>query len=173
MAEAMFQGTFAQVRPIAGRKVYQFIIEVPMERADAALKAMGGLPNPEESRWVAVARLDPKVTEQKPESPAERATSRNKNPEPWHTLKLSKRAAIMCGEPMFWGWAERQYRDASGGCLLSIQNAEHAADWLRFKTSVSSRKEYDTNEAAGRRYLEIEKSYRAHRMEVERYGEAS
>jgi len=125
---------------------------------------------------VALVRLDDHdqpMTPAKQEAPAERATSRNKNPEPWHTLKLSKRAAIMCGEPMFWGWAERQYRDASGGCLLSIQNAEHAADWLRWKTSVSSRKEYDTDEAAGRRYLEIERSYRAHRMEVERYGEAS
>ena len=33
------------------------MIEVPLEQAGAALEAMGGLPMPEESRWVAVARL--------------------------------------------------------------------------------------------------------------------
>ena len=122
---------------------------------------------------VALVRLDDHdqpMTPAKQEAPAERATSRNKNPEPWHTLKLSKRAAIMCGEPMFWEWANARMGVPS---RFHIVNADEAAIWLRHRTAVDSRKEYDTDEAAGRRYLEIERSYRAHRMEVERYGEVS
>lgn len=58
MTAAAFQGTFADFRMVRGRKVAQIIVEVPLEQAGAALEAMGGLPMPEESRWVAVARMN-------------------------------------------------------------------------------------------------------------------
>jgi len=166
--------TFHSFRTVAGRKQIQLVFEAPVEQTGKILDLLG-TPDPGGSKWVGIAPLQlDKVTEQKPEAPAERATARKKESEPWHTLKLSKRAAIMCGEPMFWEWANAQEAKRLGqeNCI-QIDDAEKAAMWLRWRTNVKSRKEYDTDEAAGRRYLEIERSYRAHRMEVERYGEVS
>jgi hypothetical protein len=43
---AATQGTFSDFRLIKGRKVCQIVIEVPIEQADQALAALGGLPQP-------------------------------------------------------------------------------------------------------------------------------
>jgi len=151
MAEAVFQGTFAQVKPIAGRKVYQFIIEVPMERADAALKAMGGLPNPEESRWVAVARLDPKVTEQKPEAPAEGATA----PQTKAKRTPSQRAYLLCDDKGFWRYLNDQLR-------YGVDSSIDAAEAMRELCDVGSRAEFDIEgSAAQKAYLKLESEFKA------------
>ena len=41
------------------RKVVQIVLEVPVEEADAAYQVLGGMPNPAESFWCAVAGLQP------------------------------------------------------------------------------------------------------------------
>jgi predicted metalloenzyme YecM len=48
---AVTQGTFADFRLIKGRKVCQIVIEVPIEQADQALAALGGLPQPMQQRY--------------------------------------------------------------------------------------------------------------------------
>ncbi len=50
-------GTFCEARPVRTRKVVQFIIEVPVERANSALKALGGYPDAANPRWVGMALL--------------------------------------------------------------------------------------------------------------------
>lgn len=52
------KGTFADFKLIKTRKVAQLVVEIPIEEADAALAALGGLPRSDVDRWVAVARLD-------------------------------------------------------------------------------------------------------------------
>lgn len=55
---AAFQGTYSMWRVVRGRSVVQITIEVPIEGADVAYNALGGMPAPGEEIWVAVARLD-------------------------------------------------------------------------------------------------------------------
>ena len=52
-----FYGTLGHVKFIQGRKVAQFIVEVPTELAMNALHSMGGIPRPDEPFSVAVARI--------------------------------------------------------------------------------------------------------------------
>lgn len=97
----------------------------------------------------------PKVTEPQPEAPAERATARKTVKQAWSEMKLSARAGIMCNDPAFWNWAASRENNGFG----NVVNAQHAADWLRNRTSVGTRKAYDTDSAAGQRYLSIERAF--------------
>lgn len=58
MTAAAFQACFTDWRLIKGRKVVQVVFEVPIEAADQAYQALGGMPNPAESVWCGVARLN-------------------------------------------------------------------------------------------------------------------
>lgn len=49
--------SFSDFKLIKGRKVCQLVCEVPLEQADAALAALGGLPNPHAERWVGIVPL--------------------------------------------------------------------------------------------------------------------
>lgn len=49
--------SFSDFKLIKGRKVCQLVCEVPLEQADAALIALGGLPNPHAERWVGIVPL--------------------------------------------------------------------------------------------------------------------
>jgi hypothetical protein len=55
---AAIQASFSDFRLIKGRKTAQLILEIPIEGADAALAALGGIPQPHSERWVGVARLN-------------------------------------------------------------------------------------------------------------------
>ena len=52
MSEAGIEGTFCDIRLIAGRKVTKLIIEIPVEMTNAALERLGGYPNPVSPQWV-------------------------------------------------------------------------------------------------------------------------
>src|SRR4051794_33494293 len=59
---AAIQGTFADFKLVKTRRTVQIVIEVPIEQADQALAALGGLPQPAEEKWVAVARINGAAT---------------------------------------------------------------------------------------------------------------
>jgi hypothetical protein len=61
--ESVFQATFVGIKQIKNRAVCQFILEVDETMADECLRRIGGLPRASESRFVAIARLDPLATE--------------------------------------------------------------------------------------------------------------
>ncbi len=52
-----FRGSLGHVKFIQGRKVAQFIVEVPTELAMEALKNIGGVPRADQPFDVAVARI--------------------------------------------------------------------------------------------------------------------
>lgn len=60
-ALAAIRGTFSDFKLIKTRKLAQLIIEIPIEQADAALTALGGLPRSDAERWCAIALLDPTI----------------------------------------------------------------------------------------------------------------
>src|SRR5580704_17664915 len=57
MTASAFQATFVKTIPVGGRKMVQFVFEVPVEKATEALNMLGGFPNAAESTWVGIARL--------------------------------------------------------------------------------------------------------------------
>jgi hypothetical protein len=104
-APAAFRACYSDWKLIRTRKVVQIVLEVPIEEADAAYQVLGGMPNPAESFWCAVARLKPDAPEKK--------TKRE-----WHELPPAQQAGIRCNEPAFaaflrecWPTAWVQYGD--------------------------------------------------------------
>lgn len=92
MTPAATSMTFADFRLVKGRKQAQFVFEVPIEQADAALRMLGGLPNTEDSRWVAVARM---------QSPAPEPA---KEPRRWGSLPGAQQAGIRIEDRQFQDW---------------------------------------------------------------------
>jgi hypothetical protein len=117
---AVTQGTFADFRLIKGRKVCQIVIEVPIEQADQALAALGGLPQPATEAWVAIARLETKerVVPLKPDN-----------------TKLSLEAGMRCRDPLF-----QRY--------LEVSNEEEAVEAVRRECGVLSRAGLNTDPEA-------------------------
>jgi hypothetical protein len=87
------QATFSDFRLVRSRKACQLIFEVPIEGADAALTALGGIPQPHSESWVGIIRLN---GYSKPPEPEENNT------------KLSLQAVMRCKEPLFWRFLNTQ-----------------------------------------------------------------
>lgn len=64
---AAIQATFSDFKTVKTRSVAQLVFEIPIEQADMALKALGGVPQPQAEQWVAVARLNEKAVQSDPE----------------------------------------------------------------------------------------------------------
>ena len=54
---AAFQATFSDWKLIKTRKVVQVVLEIPLEGADVAYQALGGMPDPAKEIWVASTSL--------------------------------------------------------------------------------------------------------------------
>jgi predicted metalloenzyme YecM len=133
MTDAVTQGTFADFRLIKGRKVCQIVIEVPIEQADQALSALGGLPQPATEAWVALARLETKerVVPLKPDN-----------------TKLSLEAALRCREPLFQRYME-------------VSNEDEAAEAVRKSCGISSRRGLNTDPEAARAWRTLDSQFLA------------
>lgn len=53
----VFRAVFVDLKTIKTRNALQLIFEVDLEAGDDALEKLGGLPRPDTTRWVAIARL--------------------------------------------------------------------------------------------------------------------
>lgn len=111
----VIRADYSNWRPVAGRKVLQLILEVPIEQTADVMEKLG-FPLPGESKWVAVALLN-----EKPSSPhslpingnngeAKLATapandgiagSATKERKPFASLPLSQQAAIRTQDSQF------------------------------------------------------------------------
>ena len=52
-------GTFSDFKIVRGRKVAQLVIEVPLEKANEVLAALGGVPQPADPRSRAILHFVP------------------------------------------------------------------------------------------------------------------
>jgi hypothetical protein len=130
-APAAISGTFADFRTVKGRKVAQLVIEVPIEQADAALLALGGVPRPDDAKWVALARLDTSKAADEP----------RKNRKAWADLPPSQQAAMRSDEGAFWKFLEKNYD-------RSTWSPEAAAEHIRQLCGVHSRRDLNDNHKA-------------------------
>jgi hypothetical protein len=139
------KATFSDFKLIKTRKVAQLVMEVPIEQADDAVKALGGLPTFAEEQWVGIAPLKPEAASK----PAPKQSDR------WGDLPAVKQAAIRCQDEGFQRWLV-----AGTGFDAT---AENAATRVRSLCKVSSRKQIcEGNEFALSKWQNIDTAYRAH-----------
>lgn len=158
--------TFEEFRPVKTRKSVQIICEIPEERADEALRALGGFPQSGYSIWVGIVRVDETVATA-PAEPADAQTPPEapkvaNDPERPPGGPLARRAGILCEKREFTIWARRQ-----AWVLWNEQIPAHpnnAADFLRRVCGVSSRAELDHDpEAAAIFNGVVDEFYRSQR----------
>jgi hypothetical protein len=133
LSAAAFQATYADFRIVKSRKQAQFVFEVPLEMADAALKVLGGLPQPDQDRWVGVAPLDLKAV-----AKAKRS---------WNELPYSQQAALACNDEKFREW-------------IVAGDADQAAVKVRRHCLVTSRSQLDTDKDAAGLWQRLYQKYR-------------
>src|SRR5690242_2044088 len=132
--------TFVDVKTIKTRSVVQIVLELPIEEADAAMKALGGFPLPSESRWVGIAL-----------APKERKEAEKKERTPFETLQPSAQAAILCNDPEF-----IEFLTTRGYNGLGVT----PADFVRVECKVDSRSEFNTNEKAANRWEVMRRQFK-------------
>lgn len=116
----VIRGTYADFKIIKTRSVAQFIVEMPIEHAESAIRTFG-IPNGQDEQWVAVAALEtlPIV--------------RNEDAE-----KAVQQAGILCGNQEFGNFLIEEM----GMADIKPSNPESVAEALRSICNVESRKEF-------------------------------
>jgi hypothetical protein len=142
---AAIQASFSDFRLIKGRKTAQIILEIPIEGADAALAALGGIPQPHSDRWVAVARLNGVA---KPPEPEENNT------------KLSLQAVMRCKEPLFWRFLNTQ-------TVQPVEDETDAAWVVRQLCGVESRSGLNTDSNAAALWRALDAKFQAWKRGME------
>jgi hypothetical protein len=152
---AAFQATFSDFRVVKGRKVCQWVFETPIEAADAALEALGGIPQPHEERWAAIARIVPQasVVRQQLEASVALIDKPPKERRTWSALSYAEQAGIRCNEPDFWRYLSENVSETP------VSNAEIAADCIRAQCSVRSRADIKPGTRAGRFWASLDETY--------------
>jgi hypothetical protein len=148
---AAFQATFSDFRVVKGRKVCQWVFETPIEAADAALEALGGIPQPHEERWAAIARIDLKAAGEVRIVDAVPVKERR----PFASLPLSQQAALRCNDEDFWKFIDSQNEAPHG----TIKSSEGAASFVRIFCGVKSRADITHGSFAGNRWMDLNDSY--------------
>jgi hypothetical protein len=133
MNPTAFQASFSDFRLVKGRKVCQLIFEVPIEQADSALSVLGGIPNPEHSIWVGIARISLNQ-KAKPKLPSE------------YIWRASSECAMLCKEKSFQKF-------------MGAASEEIAIDRVRGACDVESRTEFDRNSEAAMRWQNLKQGY--------------
>jgi hypothetical protein len=131
--------TFSDFRTVKGRKVCQLIFEVPMEAANEALQALGGVPSPVDPVWCGIARVQPKATSE----PLKAVEGPRKR---WRDSTPTFQASIRCGEPLF-----REY--------IGAETEADAADLVRIMCGVTTRANIIQGEPSGDAWEQCESRY--------------
>jgi len=154
MTSSAFSATFSDFRIVRSRRIAQFVLEVPLEQADAALAALGGLPRPDAETWVGIARLE---KETKPQPQAKREHKQ------FSELPLPQQAGIIANEPAFWAFANSRFLSHPGSSN-PVDSEARAAEFIRVRCGVASRSELSTNPDAAECWREILRQYDAWRL---------
>lgn len=137
MTEKIIQGTYADFKIVKTRNVAQFIIEIPIERAQDAIN-MFGVPTPNMEQWVAIAALNSK------------AIVRNED-----AVQAVKLAGMLCNSREFGVFL----RDAVGLSEVDPLKPDSIADGLRAILGIHSRTEFHDNEEARTAFNRVKGEY--------------
>ena len=147
-----FRAAYADLKVVKTRQVCQFVFEVPLAEADAALEVLGGVPRPDVEVWAAIARLDPKAAQSPPVAQLE-ALVPEKEHKRFHDLPLPQQAGIRCGDPAFW-----RFLNENRGFDV-VDSADEAAVTVRHICEVASRSELKSNTEAGVAWAKLNRDF--------------
>jgi hypothetical protein len=156
-------GTFSTLRVIKTRSVAVLEIEVPLERMNDALTALGGIPLPGKEPWVAVALL--KVESKRQPDKARSVDARERYASSGDMQKATARAALLCQNAMFQKWIAGQVR------FPSSEDETGAAQNLRTFLNIRTRSEIGTDAGVFQSFLALESRYKT-AQQIAGYGEA-
>lgn len=145
-APAAIKGTFSDFKLIKTRKLAQVIIEIPIEQADAALTALGGLPRSDTERWVAIALLDMRKFDAQGNLPTDDNGELPKPRRPFCELPMPQQAGILSNDLKFQLWLSK--KDVGREC-------ESAAEAIRVWCGVASRSDIRPGTKTGERWLAL------------------
>jgi hypothetical protein len=141
MTKAAIAGSFADFRIIKSRGVAQLVIEIDLANADAALAALGGVPQPASEKPVAVARLTDEATRKPSTSARERYEASDE------AAQAVARAGILAADDAFHRWCGADGKAA-------------AVHYIRSACRVRSRADIAADPEALARFLAMESRYR-------------
>ena len=148
---AVVAGTFVDLRMLRSRGVAVMTIEFPGEQYNHVLAALGGMPAPSESRWVAVALLDPNAS--LPPAPPVRQVIppphkpvQVREPRRWREMKFSQQAGTLGSDPEFRAW-------------VGAADEAAAARFIRERCGITSRTELETNPLAAEQWLALSRAF--------------
>lgn len=148
-APKAIKATFADWRPVKGRKQLQLIFEVPLETTAEVLKMLGA-PMPDRETWVAIALLDMRTFDDQGnfQDPVQ------KHRRAFCDLPMPVQAGIRSEDLDFQLWIAK---------LPAGREGENAADAIRIYCGVGSRKDILPGTQAGNRWIELLRSYEGRR----------
>lgn len=142
--------TFADFKLIKTRGQAQLILEVPIEHADRALRALGGVPAGDE-RWVGIVR----VTAEAARRALGQAVEPKENKEETEADRAIKAAHAMAGDDRFQNWlrTRKGFRMPVGGAF------DTAIQYIRQRCGVASTTEFRTKPRALSSFYALQDEY--------------
>jgi hypothetical protein len=144
-----FSATYSDFKLVKTRKVVQIVLEVPVERANAVLDILGGMPDPSKESWVAVAPLHPDAPALQPEALPPPAGGKRD----WRDIPPSQQAGMRCAEPVFVAFLKERFPEEWRA------SKNDAAELVRRICGVSSRSELNTTPSAKALWIELNDSF--------------
>ena len=146
---AAIKATFADIQTVKSRNVLVLKFECPLEQADAALRALGGVPIPGTERWCGIARLAETAAAPAPAKNYARSAKviyANKS----EGEQAVTRAALLSKDEQFQRWK---------GVYGWQHPEEAAANYIRSFCGVESRREIAGDDDALERFKRLETSF--------------
>ena len=131
-------GTYSDFKLIKTRRVFQMIIEFPIEAQKEFTDAFG-LPMPDAEQYIAVAKLKEIQT-----------------PEPTAT-KLIQLAGILCKEPKFGEFLRDRYKMDD----INTKDTDTIANAVRALCGIRSRSDFNTDKQAATTFERLVQEYNA------------
>lgn len=160
MSLAVVHGSFADFKIIRSRGFAQLIVEIPIERAQAAIAAFG-IPQPGVEIPVAIALLvkAPEPVKAPDIAKSERGKDAYRSKDAME--QAVTRASLLCKDMKFQQWM-RERRGVSifpRGCM-GLEREGLVSIWLRESLAVKSRNEIALDERAYKAFLAMEMEFK-------------
>jgi len=154
------RAAFADMKIVKTRQIVQLIFELPLADFDAAYEVLGGLPNPANERWFAIAA----IKEMMPNNPSKPAVDARPEPKQdksarakreWRDMQPSQQAGIRCSEPSFVAFLKSAYD------LDWHESGDDAAECVRLICDVKSRADLNIDHRSRVVWHQINDQYEA------------
>ena len=170
---ATFSAAYADWKLIKTRRCVQIVLEVPLEAANEAYEALGGMPNAGTETWVAVARLDLQAIKEtgasapvrESEGPHHGEASGSRHSKSWHELEPSQQAALLCKDNSF-----QAFLAADISVDRHVINEEAARNEVLLRCKVGSRSQIKPGSGAAQLWRTLVSDYRTWIKEAEVVG---